>query len=178
MRRSLAQLLQDLDQWSESVPLSALESSLRQTALSYSDVSRFVAFGERTYRRNLLHDGPAYHALVLCWRSGQRSPIHDHAGSSCAVHVLKGRATETLFSRTEHGMIYATSTRTMQEGDILGSFDADIHQISNLEGPGEDLVTLHLYSPPLFKMNLYSLTDGSVLPFYDQVEYFSEGAGI
>ena len=44
-----------------------------------------------------------YQAWVMCWRNGQRSPIHDHKGSSCAVRVLRGTLTETLFAFAPNG---------------------------------------------------------------------------
>ena len=93
--RSLSALLALLDAWNEAIPLDVLDTELRRTVLVKVDYQRMVSFGDKAYRRNLLHDGPAYHALVLCWRAGQRSPIHDHSGSSCAVRVLEGIATET-----------------------------------------------------------------------------------
>jgi hypothetical protein len=34
-----------------------------------------------------------------------------------------------------------------------------MHQISNLQAGDADLVTLHVYSPPLMWMGTYSLTD-------------------
>ena len=178
MKQSLSELLAKLDTVPGPVPLNLLSEELAKTSIVLSDVQRNISFGEQTYRRNLLHEGPAYHALVLCWRSGQRSPIHDHSGSSCAVYVLQGKATETLFAQTAEGLIYATSTQEQGHGEVIGSYDGDIHQISNLQPEGQDLITLHLYSPPLLKMNLYSLTDRTVATFYDPIEFFSEGAGI
>ena len=35
----------------------------------------------------------------------------------------------------------------------------DLHQISNLQANQAELVTLHVYSPPLLWMGTYSLTD-------------------
>ena len=32
---------------------------------------------------------------------------------------------------------------------------ADIHQVANMQAPGRDVVTLHIYSPPIVKMNTY-----------------------
>jgi hypothetical protein len=34
-----------------------------------------------------------------------------------------------------------------------------LHQVSNLQPGPADLVTLHVYSPPLFRMGTYSITD-------------------
>ena len=42
-----------------------------------------------------------------------------------------------------------------------------------------ELVTLHIYSPPLFRMNMFSLVDAKVVQFFDPVnEEFLSGAGI
>ncbi len=178
MKQDLRALFATLDAWRDVIPLALLEAELKRTELASEDFARVIAFGEKTYRRNLLHEGPAYHALVLCWRAGQRSPIHDHCGSSCAVHVLAGVATETAFARTAQGLVYATSTTDHSSGSVIGSFDADAHQISNLQPPGQDLITLHIYSPALLQMNRFSLTDSHVETFIDPIESFAEGAGI
>jgi cysteine dioxygenase len=145
----------ELDQYTSRVPLRLLDDRLRDLQVDWSQIVEFVRFGAETYRRNLMRSGPAYHALVLCWRNGQRSPIHDHRGSSCGVRVLKGTATETLFDRTIAGHVFATHSRRLETGYCCGSQDADIHQLSNLEPDGGDLITLHIYSPPLRSMGLY-----------------------
>ena len=54
---------------------------------------------DRSYQRNLVRAGERYHLWVLCWGNGQRSPIHDHTGSACAVRIIEGTATVTLFDR-------------------------------------------------------------------------------
>jgi hypothetical protein len=48
---------------------------------------------------------------------------------------------------------------------IVATQDADIHQVSNLPPAPSDLVTLHLYAPPLKAMNRYSITGESLRPF-------------
>jgi cysteine dioxygenase len=172
-------LFADLDHYTEQVPLAVLTRWLRHAELELQDVKRFLRFHPQHYVRNLLHSGPMFQALVLCWRNGQRSPIHDHQGSNCAVKVLQGTALETIFQHAANGMIYAVSSGELAEGSITASQDADIHQISNLQGEGADLVTLHLYSPPLLYMNTYSLTEATVDRVLDPInEDFHDGAGI
>lgn len=177
---SLKELLNRLDQHEESIPLEVLGRTLKELQPQQSDFDPFVYFGNNTYKRNLIHEGPAYQALLLCWRSGQRSPIHDHRGSACSVRVLSGIATETVFEHAENGMIYATRSTHQREGAVCATEDADIHQISNLQPAGTDLLTLHIYSPPLLKMGTYSLTDATVREFVDPVHIplFNEGEGI
>lgn len=175
---TLSDFLARMDRHPERVPLDELTRLMGELSITLDDVREFEQYGQETYRRNLMHAGPGYHALILCWKNGQRSPIHDHRGSSCGVRVLKGVATETYFDKSPNGQIYAVSSRELREGQICGSQDADIHQISNLQPGSAELVTLHVYSPPLLVMGTYSLFDKSVGEFSDPVFEFCHGAGI
>ena len=176
---TLRTLFEELDRFEERVPLDLLEDRLRRLQVDWSQIEPYVRFGDETYQRNLLHAGKGYHALILCWRTGQRSPIHDHRGSSCGVRVLRGTCTETIFDRTPTGHIFPTMTHALPAGHCCGSQDSDIHQISNLApGADDDLVTLHIYSPPLMVMGQYSLTAPTREEFTEPVFEFTEGAGI
>jgi cysteine dioxygenase len=55
--------------------------------------------------------------------------------------------------------------------------DADLHQISNLQAGDADLVTLHVYVPPLVRMKTYSLTE-PIMGEDVWPEVFGSGAGI
>lgn len=170
--------LSELDLYEERVPLKVLTRAMAELDIALDDVREFVEFDPLRYRRNLMYAGRGFQALVLCWRNGQRSPIHDHVGSSCGVRVLKGVMTETIFDRGPNGMIVASGSRELPEGLVCGSQDDDIHQVSNLQANDEDLLTLHIYSPPLLTMNMYSLLDASVSKFDDPVHELLHGAGI
>ena len=171
--------LRELDGYEGRIPLGVLEDWLARTAVTLDEVRPFLCFSADHYVRNLMYAGPSYQALVLCWHSGQRSPIHDHRGSSCAVRIISGVATETIFAQAANGMVYATGSRQPASGHSCASQDADVHQMSNLQPEGTDLVTLHIYSPPLYRMNMYSLVDAKVKQFFDPVnEEFFSGAGI
>ncbi len=180
MVTSFAALLRRLDTRAGRIPLGELDTALADVTMTLDDVRPHVIFGTDTYRRNLVHAGPGYQALVLCWRNGQRSPIHDHAGSSCAVRVLAGEAVETVFERTRGGMVYAVRSLAHAPGSVCATQDSDIHQVSNLADDGGDLVTLHVYSPPLLHMGTYSLFDPHVRPFREPVheDALVDGGGI
>jgi cysteine dioxygenase len=159
MAQPLESLFAYLDGLESRAPLKQLIGVMTDLEVECDELAPFIHFSERGYARNLVRGGPWYNALVLCWKNGQRSPIHDHKGSSCGVRVLRGTLTETLFELTPNGHVKATFSRDLRPGDVIGSEDADIHQISNLQPGDADLVTLHVYSPPLLWMGTYSLTD-------------------
>jgi cysteine dioxygenase len=159
MKRTLATLFRYLDELPGPASLSALEEVVGSLDVECDELREHIRFSERGYARNLVRAGPCYHLLVLCWKNGQRSPIHDHAGSACCVRVLRGVLTETRFEFAANGHIKAIGSRDLPTGGVCVSQDADMHQVSNLQPPPADLVTLHIYSPPLISMGTYSLFD-------------------
>ena len=159
MAKTLDELFEYLDALDDRADLADLMIELSQLDVGGEELAEHVRFSRQSYARNLVRSGPWYHALVLCWRNGQRSPIHDHVGSSCGVRVLRGVATETLFEFAANGHVKAVGSRDLPAGSVCGSQDGDLHQVSNLQAGDADLVTLHIYSPPLLTMGTYSLTD-------------------
>lgn len=161
MTPALSDLLGYLDGLRARPSLEELTERLRASELTADDVEQWTIFCDEGYQRNLIKTGPMYQAFALCWKSRQRSSIHDHANSICGVKVLTGVGTETIFERKDCGLVCPTTSREMRAGDICVSEDADIHQISNYV-PEQPLVTLHLYLPPLTWVNTYSLESPEV----------------
>lgn len=159
MAGTLTELFRYLDGLKGRAPLPELTARLTDLDVDTHELADYMHFSSRSYMRNLARAGPWYHALVLCWKNGQRSPIHDHVGSSCGMRVLRGTLTETIFDMAPNGHVYATFSRQLSPGEVSGSEDDDIHQVCNLQPGDADLVTLHVYTPPLRRMGTYSLTD-------------------
>jgi cysteine dioxygenase len=159
MARSLEDLFRYLDALQDRAPLEQLKAELAGLAVDLEEVAAHVRFSERTYRRNLVRASDWYNLWVLCWRNGQRSPIHDHRGSSCGLRVLDGMMTETLFEFAPNGHVKPLFSRDLPPGSVVGSEDTDLHQVSNLQAGDAHLVTLHVYSPPLILMGTYSLME-------------------
>src|SRR2546423_12256352 len=111
MAQTLDALLDYLDDLEGRAPLAELTQAMASTDVDWQQVAQFIQFSPRGYTRNLIRGGPWYNVLVLCWKNGQRSPIHDHSGSSCAVKILRGTATETSFHYPPNGHVWATPSR-------------------------------------------------------------------
>jgi cysteine dioxygenase len=161
MAKTLAELIVYLDSLQERAPLPQLVAELEELEIGCDDLAEHVRFSDQQYARNLVCKGAWYHLLVLCWQNGQRSPIHDHAGSTCGVRVLRGTLTETTFDFAPNGHVKAVGSRDLAEGKVCGTQDDDLHQVSNLQAGDADLVTLHVYTPPLVVMGTYSMYDTS-----------------
>jgi len=93
--------------------------------------------------------------LVLCWKPGQRTVIHDHNGSHGAVLVHSGVLWETTFNFDEQKGLRYKSVSEYQPGAVTGADVPDIHQLGNPDVSERDLVTIHVYSPPLGVLHTY-----------------------
>src|ERR1044071_4179488 len=156
--------LEDIKQW-----FSAL--LLRQR-----DYEPYRAFTPRKYARNLIARSSFAELLMLCWRSGQRTPIHDHGGSVGVILMIEGLLTETMYERMPEGHVRPYNTHKWGPGEITGADVPDIHCLLNLQPPGREMVTLHCYAPPLSVLNTYSPKSRRVRHWREG--YFSGGAGI
>jgi len=151
----LGQLLEALDAHGAPVPLPRLVELLQWTNLFIQDMGPHGVFCEDRYSRNLIRETPYYEVFCMCWRSGQRSRIHDHEGSHCAVRVLDGIMTNIDFEKVAEGLARPVRTILCYPGAIDGRIENDLHQVANLQPIGEDLMTLHVYSRPLRHMRVY-----------------------
>ena len=157
MLKGLVELIRYMDGLSEPGDLDKIHDLLENANVDREDMVQACKFNEVTYARNLLAKSPWYQLLVICWREGQCSPIHDHIGSACGVRVGDGIATETIFEEVSPGKVRPVQTHCMSKGEVIVTSDTDIHLITN-EQPSQDLITLHLYTPPL-RMQFYELAE-------------------
>lgn len=158
----LQELIAYLDSLQGRADLRVLSELLGKTGVTRADIAPVCVFGTGGYRRNTIARSEWYELLALCWRSGHSTPIHDHHGSSCAFRVVEGAGTEIRFAKTPSGLICPAGSVQMNPGYVCAAEDSDIHQVANMQSPGTDLVTLHIYSPPIKGMNTYEYLCGHV----------------
>ena len=104
----------------------------------------------RTYEL-LLHDDDVM-AWVICWMDDHDTGFHDHDVSSGAVHVVQGRIREERLRLGREPL-----ARTFEPGATFDFSSSDIHRVAH--AGGGPAVTLHAYSPPLWRMGAYELDD-------------------
>lgn len=157
----LAPLIAYLDGLQGRADLQTLADLLSRQEISRKDIESVCVFGTHAYRRNVISRGEWHELLALTWRSGHCTPIHDHKGSSCAFRVVEGTGTEIRFSPTPSGLVCPVVANPMTPGYVCAAADADVHQVANMQSPGTDLITLHIYSPPIKKMNTYQFASST-----------------
>jgi predicted metal-dependent enzyme (double-stranded beta helix superfamily) len=157
-----------------SIPQAEFNELAFRLDLDDALVGAHVRYCDDRYARNLVCRSPAFELLVLCWKPGQASTIHDHAGSLNVTRVYSGELTSRVFRRRDGGTgvteIGGAGTGGLPNGPVdlvdeqvlasAGGATVDrgeIHQLANESDSG--LVTVHLYAPPLTDIVVYSTAE-------------------
>ena len=147
----------------QSVPsLPKLNDLLERTRISLDELQPYLGFKAGNYSRHRVMKNEFVEMLVLCWKPGQRTPIHDHNGSHGAVWVHEGILWETTFNYDAVTGLAYKAHRELRAGGLTGSEVPDIHQLGNPDVSGEDLITIHIYAPPLGVLKTYKLGSSTI----------------
>ena len=152
---SLASLVRALASVNSAPGLEQIYDWLERAEISAEELQPYLGFKEGNYWRHRVCRNEFVEMLVLCWRPGQRTPIHDHNGSHGGVKVHRGMLWETTFSYDSVRGLEYKSAREHPPGAVTGSDVPDIHQLGNPDVSERDLVTLHVYAPPLGVLHTY-----------------------
>jgi predicted metal-dependent enzyme (double-stranded beta helix superfamily) len=110
---------------------------------------------EQRHYELLRHDETVM-AWVISWMKDHDTGFHDHDVSNGAVAVARGKIRE---ERLRVGA--PPISRVYSAGDLLDFQASDIHRVTH-EG-SEPAVTIHVYSPPLWRMGAYLVEPGGTL---------------
>jgi quercetin dioxygenase-like cupin family protein len=119
----------------------------------WQDQVDFPADGGRHYAS--LHRDAYIDVWLLCWRPEDDTGWHDHDLSSGAVHVVSGALLEC------NPRIGGEHLETVVSEGQSFSFGPD--HIHRLTGAVEHSVSIHAYSPPLWRLGQYSIDDTGVM---------------
>ena len=146
-----------------SIPgLPELYELIERSTISQEEVQPYLGFKTGNYSRHRVMRNQFVEMLVLCWKPGQRTPIHDHNGSHGAVFVHEGILWETTFDYdAEKGLAYKAH-RELRTGGLTGSEVPYIQQLGNPDVSGQDLITIHIYAPPLGVLKTYKLGSSTI----------------
>lgn len=152
---SLPELISKLQSQSSIPTREKIKNWLENAVISTEELAPYVGFKEGNYWRHRVCRNDFVEMLVLCWLPGHRTPIHDHNGSHGGVRVQEGRLWETIFHFDEVDGLQYKSARDYEPGAVTGSDIPDIHQLGNPDVSEQNLVTIHVYAPPLGVLHTY-----------------------
>ena len=117
-----------------------------------------VAFDPEHRHYVCLHRDTHVDVWLLCWTASNDTGWHDHDISSGAVAVVQGRL-------TEHNLaVGAPSIETPIDAGQVFSFGPDhIHRLTGAADSRTDAVSVHAYSPPLWRLGQYVVSASGLL---------------
>jgi cysteine dioxygenase type I len=132
-----------------------LEALVNELARQPERWSQFVSFSDQERHFVSLYRDDHVDVWLLCWTPVNDTGWHDHDISSGAVRVVDG---ELLESSPRIGG--EAASRTVPAGQSF-SFGPD--HIHRLAGHRERSVSLHAYSPPLWRLGAYAIDSDGVM---------------
>src|SRR2546423_8520934 len=120
-RFSLPVLMKTLESQRSVPSLEQISHWLETAEISTEELNPYIGFKEGNYWRHRVCRNKAVEMLVICWRPGQKTPIHDHNGSPGVVRVHHGLMCETIFSYDDQQGLCYDSSRECPLGTVTGA---------------------------------------------------------
>ena len=127
--------------------------------LDWSFLAPHLIFDARQYRRVRLWRDEHWEAVLLCWLPGQRTTVHDHAGSTGVSKVLMGGLHEVRYAWEPGHAPVAIGSQGLLTGEVTTEQVSTIHDVSN--ETHYPAASFHLYSPPLTVLGAYDRVGGT-----------------
>lgn len=139
-----------------SILLSILEACFIKVKSGFATTNENPAVKQSdfAYTRNIIFQNEHCEVVMIDWKPGEKSALHDHGESSGFIRVLSGQIFQDVYDKETK----KSRGRTFHNpGDVILETPDIIHQMGNTskEAPAK---TLHFYLPPL-KMTDYTEED-------------------
>jgi cysteine dioxygenase len=133
-----------------------LKDALLQLNITLDDLAHLPEPAEgKPYNRELLYKNDEVELLVMNWSQLECAP-HDHGNSFGWIQVLSGTSHNSVYEVNRNGLPVELFYENHQKGTYFYAPKKAIHKMK--ASSYTDLVTLHLYSPPITGMIVYDLT--------------------
>ena len=139
--KNLVEMLESLGKFTpESVHEAVSECDVRA-----EDIERWVDYDypvSDSYGRKMVHNGGFFEVMIMSWKPGDYSGIHDHGKAEFGAVKIFGVAEHAIF-KLEKQKLTTISREIIKSGTTLKVTPSLIHQMGN---PGEsNFFTLHVY---------------------------------
>jgi quercetin dioxygenase-like cupin family protein len=138
-----------IDPYAEDLTKAELRALVEDLASRPEDWQSMVAFSDEDRHYVSLHRDDHVDVWLLCWTQRNDTGWHDHDISSGAVRVVQGVIREHIPRiGGDHVSV------DVPAGDSFAFGPDHIHRLT---GGTDDTVTIHAYSPPLWRLGQYSI---------------------
>lgn len=161
----IEKLVQDLNGFAaEDFCVVKMPVYLRENPVSIESLAPYLFFSNNCYTRNLIFRNEHFELMTLCWEVGQASMIHDHADQNCWMAMPQGKLNIKNFRILEQNLAAnfcrlaeTESFNIEQNRPAEVEPDEPVHQVSNLPEFNQRAVSLHIYSRPIDRCQVFSI---------------------
>ena len=141
---SVKNLVKTLESLGKFTPESVQEA-ISKCDLGAEDLGEWIDYDypvSDSYGRKMVHNGGFFEVMIMSWRPGDYSSIHDHGKAEFGAVKIFGVAEHAIF-KLEKQKLTTISREIVKSGTTLKVTPSLIHQMGN---PGEsNFFTLHVY---------------------------------
>lgn len=124
----------------------------------------YMVGSSESYSRRILHRCPegSYSVMLMVWRPGQGTSIHDHAGKWCVECVVRGEVEVVSYHlKGRQGDLHQFEERDTQRTEVgdVGVLipPNEYHRLANVSD--QTAATIHVYEGELLWCNTFLPTD-------------------
>ncbi|MEM1322738.1 MAG: cysteine dioxygenase family protein [Bacteroidota bacterium] len=145
---SLSRLIHLLNQsFEKDIQLNPLKARnlVLEADVKVEDMMAYAAFDhpvEDCYGRQLVHDGGNFEVMVMSWKPGDYSSIHNHGYTQWGVVQVFGHTHHMIYN-TKNNRLNFSKKEILPAGTAIKVNNALIHQMGNAST--EPYLTLHVY---------------------------------
>jgi predicted metal-dependent enzyme (double-stranded beta helix superfamily) len=155
-RLTLNDFIEAIKTTSCKLELAQLKDWVTKLDLRNIAIEPSICFSCEHYQRQLLYRDSSFEIILVCWKPGQFSPIHNHGDSLNVTRVYRGTLTSRIFAdndlTTEKYSPKLVEEKYLQKDELAEVNRFQIHQLANTST--ENLVTFNVYAKPLEQMRV------------------------
>jgi cysteine dioxygenase len=153
----------------ETITTELVTRCVDATPVGIEALKEYIWWRDEFYTRNLIYRDDLFEVMAICWKAGQKTPIHTHNGQLGWMTVPQG---EVVIENYHHESCNAPENQNVVNIDCLGgateihldrvgllrcnessdvaivSKTQSIHRILNTDPAAAGCVSLHIYSKP------------------------------
>ena len=83
-----------------------------------SEFQKFISWDASDYTRNCIEHNDDFELILICWKPGDETPIHDHNNQRCWVYQVEGKMFEERFVKDAEGNLIKDHEMTLNKGRL------------------------------------------------------------
>jgi cysteine dioxygenase len=160
--------------------LENVQDYILRHAIRPASLEKYLFYSKGGYTRNLIYKNDVFECMAICWEIGQFSRVHNHRDQNCWMYTPIGRLSVQNFRvedrDSSQGICHITPTDVYEMDATHPAYVnplEPVHQVLNLPEYKQRAVSIHVYSKPFDRCEVYQREKGTYadVPLHYTSEY-------